>query len=108
RLVELDVTVRDDGIGIVDLRGLTAADESLVEVSAPSVDVVRTGRDLMRYGDMEDYDADSEVVEAARWDTTPGSLSVCMRAPHRGVAAVCSVRSSSNSSDSVLAYRNRI
>lgn len=108
RVVELDVTIGDKGTGIVDLRGLAAGDESLVEVSAPSVDVVRTGHDLMLHGDMEDYDADAELLEAARWDITPGSLSVCMRAPHRGVAALCSVRSSSNSSDSVLAYRNRV
>jgi hypothetical protein len=108
RVVELDATVDENGAGLVDLRGVADADESLVEVSAPTVDVVRTGRDLLLYGDVEDYDADPDLLEAARWDVTPGSISVCMRAPHRGVAALCSVRSSSNSSDSVLAYRNRV
>jgi len=107
RTLELDVEIPDSGMTIVDLRKLTKSTESLLKVHSitPALKV-RLGRDILYFGDFEDWDLDQEILEAARWDTTKASSQVCSFA-YWGNGAVCSTRTSTNKSDSVIPFRQR-
>jgi hypothetical protein len=107
RTLELDVDIPVSGMTVVDLRMLAKSSESLLKAYSNSPDLsVRLGRDVLIYGDFEDWDLDDDILEASRWDTTGASNSICALA-YSGVAALCSRRNSSNKSDSVTAFRNR-
>ncbi len=69
---------------------LPKSTESLLKAYSSTHNLkVRLGRDALYFGDFEDWDLDEEVLEAARWDTTKSSSSVCSYA-YWGNGAVCS------------------
>lgn len=126
--VTQQVQIGADGWAVVDLRNLTDAGGADVppEASLRSVDAnvdvtVKLGRDIMeRHGEFEDWDVDDDSVGdpsslaansyASRWDwsSTVGAKFVCFDQPQQGMAAACSSRASTNISDTVIAFRNRI
>ena len=69
---------------------------------------IHAGRNLFGHGDFEDWDNDTQQLEAARWDVTGSSRYICTGHVYRGAAGLCSVRSESNTTDSVTPNRNRI
>ena len=107
RTLDLEVEIPESGITLVDLRRLVQSTESLLKVHSPTLDLkVRLGRDLLYFGDFEDWDLDQEILEATRWDTTKASSRVCSSA-YWGNGAACSTRNSTHQSDSVIPFRNR-
>jgi poly-gamma-glutamate capsule biosynthesis protein CapA/YwtB (metallophosphatase superfamily) len=109
RIVETDVTVSASGVAVVDLRELATGEESLSSLSfSPSGITVQMGRDIMWYGDFEDYDTDSETLDTVRWDVTNQSVFPSVRYSYRGAVAVAAIRSMTNVNDSVIPFRNRI
>lgn len=103
----VDVIVPADGWTVLDLRGLVAADESLAYISASSPGVnMRAGRDALLFGDLEDWDTDTDVGELLRWDFGT-SVSPCPT-PMRGLTSLCSERSATNTSPSRTYLRNRV
>lgn len=108
REVTQTLTIPDNGELIVDLRQLSSSSESLLAVQFSGDSKLSVGRDILVFGDMEDWDSDATAVEAARWDTSRSSSSACLSERYRGVSALCSVRTSDNTSDSVISFRNRI
>lgn len=109
RTVEIDILVPAAGTALIDLRGLGAAEESLAMVStdAPG-STLQVGRDLLLFGDMEDWDSDEQALELSRWDDTGDSKFPCTSTAYRGIASLCSMRSQYNTTDSVVALRNRV
>ena len=107
KTVTVDVTIPASGAAVVDLREWSGSEASLAMASTSNDVSLQLGRDLMLYGDFDDWDTDSDTMEAVRWDLSSDSRSVCLDA-YRGTAALCTTRSSGNSSDSVTPYRNRI
>lgn len=105
--VTTTVTIDSSGSSIVDLRELIDSDMSLSTIKASSPLTMSLGRDIMYYGDFEDFDTDENQLEANRWDHSSESLFVCLD-KYRGTSAMCSSRMANNVNDSVLAYRNRI
>ncbi len=108
RTVSHTITIPQSGALIVDLRQLSDSAESLLAVDFANGVEVELGRDILLFGDMEDWDSDATITEAARWDTSGSSRSVCLSRRYRGISGLCSVRTSDNTSDSVIAFRNRI
>lgn len=101
------VEIPAKGWTVLDLRTLAAADESLSRISASSPGVtLRAGRDALLYGDLEDWDTDADVGELARWDFG-GSVTPCPN-PARGMRALCSERSATNTVPSRVYLRNRV
>lgn len=107
RTQRLRIELDEQGEEIVDLRQHRRSGESLGSVNA-DVGRVWAGQDLLAHGDFEDWDVDSDDFELARWDVTGASSFPCLSNPRRGAAALCSVRSHRNGSNSVVAFRNRI
>ena len=107
---EASFTIPEDGWTVVDLRGRsTSPGASLAFAKSDGADLLaRPGRDSMIYGSFEDDDIDEETLDVARWDVTADSRFPCLYHPYRGTVAVCSTRSSTNGSDSVLPFRNRV
>lgn len=103
----VEVTIPDSGNAIIDLRELATSEYSVAKVSADQNIEISLGRDLMLYGDFDDWDTDSDQMEATRWDLSSDSKYTCLDA-YKGVSALCTSRKASDSSDVVAAYRNRI
>lgn len=111
RTLELPVQVGAGGWAVVDLRGVRREGESPAKatlVGAPAGVRLRAGRDVLEHGDFEDHDVDAEVDEVARWDLGAGAGYVCHTAPKRGTAALCQRRASTDRSETVAAFRNRV
>lgn len=103
----ITVTIPDSGSTVVDLRALVNSDSSLVNIKTNTQASFKLGRDLMLYGDFDDGDTDADALEAQRWDLSTDSRYVCLDA-YQGAAALCSTRDPTNTTDSVIGYRNRI
>ncbi len=101
-------TIPDNGELIVDLRQLSDSSESLLAVQFSGESTLSIGRDILMFGDMEDWDTDGTVVEAPRWSPAGSSSQVCLSERYRGVSALCSVRTSDNTSDSLISFGNRV
>jgi poly-gamma-glutamate capsule biosynthesis protein CapA/YwtB (metallophosphatase superfamily) len=108
REIAQTLTIPDSGELIVDLRQVSDSSESLLSVQFSGDSKLAIGRDILLFGDMEDWDSDATAVEASRWDTSRSSSSVCLSEQYRGVSALCSVRTSDNISDSVISFKNRV
>ncbi|MDX2456301.1 MAG: CapA family protein [Gammaproteobacteria bacterium] len=108
RTVIIDINIPASGSTVADLRAWAHDDESLLELNTASTLTIHMGRDLFGYGDFEDWDSDAQQLDAARWDVSGSSRYLCLGHAYRGTAGLCSIRSSSNSSDSVTPNRNRI
>lgn len=109
RVLPMTVTVPESGSLVLDLRAVAGDDESLAWIwdDVPHT-TARVGRDLMLFGDFEDWDIDGDSGETDLWDIPEGSALLCLSDPHGGTASLCSVRHGSNDADSVVAFRNRI
>jgi poly-gamma-glutamate capsule biosynthesis protein CapA/YwtB (metallophosphatase superfamily) len=108
RQISHKVTLPETGVALVDLRTLSDSDESISHVAFNTGIQVQLGRDLLLFGDMEDWDTDSDVLEASRWDLSSDSTRVCVSQVYDGRSALCSVRGWDSSSDSVISLRNRV
>ncbi len=109
RTLAINVTVPESGTAVVDLRPLEESGESLAVLQdAGGRGTVQAGRDIMLFGDFEDWDVDKETGETSHWDTSAGSSFLCMSDAYQGTAALCSVRYGDNNDDAVVAFRNRI
>ena len=110
RSVPISVTIDASGAGVVDLRVAMQSDEFLQSVTPNQPLLLQTGRDLLWFGDFEDIDSDSSPFDgaSAHWDLTSGSKISCARGAYQGSAGLCSGRSSTNKTDSVVALRQRV
>ncbi|MCF6218184.1 MAG: CapA family protein [Gammaproteobacteria bacterium] len=103
------ITIGESRVGVVDLRHLIPSEASLARVSSVSSGLdIAVGRDILLYGDFEDYDIDNQLFEAARWDLSGSSRFACMSGAYQGVQGLCLVRDAQSSGDTVSAFRNRI
>ncbi len=85
RTARINATVPDSGITVIDLRQIERDDESLAEAKDDTNETTaRVGRDLMMFGDFEDWDVDNETGESDHWDLSAGSADLCMSDPFRG------------------------
>ncbi|MES9889994.1 MAG: CapA family protein [Candidatus Thiodiazotropha sp.] len=107
--ISLEMTVDDSGLAVIDLRHLAPAESSLAEITTNANGLaVQSGRDILLYGDFEDYDIDSDQFETARWDSNGETRFACQAWAYQGVQAMCITRGSTNENDSVVAFRNRV
>ena len=107
----LNITIPASGKAIIDLRNFKNADESLLGYASANSSIelgFQTGKDLMLYGDFEDWDQDSDTFEALRWDLSLESSDISLTQKYAGLSSAMSTRYSSHTSDSVIAFRNRV
>lgn len=105
---QITVTPDANGKAIIDLRKYKKSNQYVSNVQAPSSTTIKYGRDIMIYGDFEDWDVDEDVLEASRWDLTSLSNFLCVSQAFRGVQAVCSIRFSDQGVQNVIPFRNTI
>ena len=96
---------------ILDLRNFapsTKAFLSKLEIIDGSPSDVTLGRDLMIFGDFEDWDNDDEQLEVARWDHTGDSVTPCLSGARSGAQGLCSARTQFDNTPSLLPFRQTI
>ena len=110
RTIQVNITVPDSGVSVLDLRQWAQEGESLAEAKDETAltSTAQLGRDLMLFGDFEDWDLDEYPDAADHWDVSAGSAFVCMSGPYKGTSSLCSIRYGDNTDDSVIPFRNRI
>lgn len=89
RTVTVEVEVPDSGVALADLRSLLQPGEYLARAVAPSGIELVPGEDTLLHGDFEDYDVDTELGEAARWELAPVAAYVCQAEVWQGAGALC-------------------
>lgn len=106
RFVDLEVSIGASGHQIIDLREHLKEKEYLKAVETTLS--LKVGRDILEYGDFEDYDIDNDRFELARWDVTSPDRFACHKAAYKGAMGACLIRRYSNKSATVLAFRNSV
>jgi poly-gamma-glutamate capsule biosynthesis protein CapA/YwtB (metallophosphatase superfamily) len=94
---------------ILDLREYApshAAYLSAIEVTNGTLNELTFGRDLMIFGDFEDWDNDSDAFEISRWDHSSNSVLPCTENPHNGIQALCSTRDEFDNTPSIIPFRH--
>ena len=66
------------------------------------------GRDVLLFGSMEDVDTDNDRLEVPYWSLTGNASFGCADRAARGTMALCSVRSSTNRTASVIAFETPV
>lgn len=107
RTLDVAVTLAADGAGWLDLRALVGEAEWLSAVDADGL-AVDIGHDRLGFGAFEDLDVDDEWLEDSRWYLGGPSKLVCLGGAVRGVAGLCSHRSSEQHEDGLWNFRERI
>ncbi len=108
RSVEVQVPIDEHGMGYLDLRPELGANESVV-----GAELVRgasrwwLGRDHLLFGDFEDHDVDSDLLEAAAWFRGASSR-VCLTGAHAGTAGLCLYRTERSRDPASVAFRFRV
>ena len=96
---------------IIDLRNFapsTKAFLSKIEVIDGNANDITLGRDLMIFGDFEDWDNDDEQLEVARWDHTGESVTPCLSKARSGQQGLCSTRTQFDNTPSLIPFRQTI
>ncbi|CAM3812152.1 MULTISPECIES: CapA family protein [Pseudoalteromonas] len=99
------------GQSIIDLRDFapsTKAFLSKIEISDGTASDITLGRDLMIFGDFEDWDNDDEQLEVVRWDHSGDSVTPCINKARSGQQGLCSSRSQFDNTPSLLPFRQTI
>jgi hypothetical protein len=93
RWVHLNVDVGESRSAIVDLRRFEAPEESLAAVRGPGQLKASLGRDLLMFGDFEQWDVVAEdsvrQVEGSRWGFYGSAGMVCHAMRSAGASAGC-------------------
>ena len=108
RTSQVTVTL-DSSSDIIDLRQYapsSAAYLSNIEVTSGELSNSILGRDIMVFGDFEDWDNDSEAFEVSRWDHTSDSVFPCTDKPYAGIQALCSSRDEFDNTPSIIPFRH--
>ncbi|NEQ71810.1 MAG: CapA family protein [Okeania sp. SIO2C9] len=109
---DVPVMVNENESAVVDLRAIAPSEASLyqVEVSAGEISQLSLGRDIMAFGDAEDWDMDSEQQDINRWAVSEkGKTSFpCYQGSHQGITGICLERSANNRQVAVVPFRQRM
>ncbi|MCO7250829.1 CapA family protein [Pseudoalteromonas sp. Ps84H-4] len=104
------VTINIDATtDIIDLRQYSpssAAYVSSIDVNSGSLDTLLVGRDIMVFGDFEDWDNDADTFEVSRWDHSSESVLPCTDKPFNGLQALCSTRDKFDNTPSIIPFRH--
>ncbi|KZN50648.1 CapA family protein [Pseudoalteromonas luteoviolacea] len=91
-LVETAQISLSAGQHIVDLREFVPSNAFLTKVSSSGSAVLKLGRDLMLFGDFEDWDNDDTFGEVSRWENDSENITPCLTGARSGKQAMCLVR----------------
>ncbi|TQF69866.1 CapA family protein [Pseudoalteromonas luteoviolacea] len=80
------------GQHIVDLREYAPSNAFLTGINTSQSVSIRMGRDLMLFGDFEDWDNDEVFGEVSRWENDSDNITPCLTGAHRGRQGMCLVR----------------
>lgn len=100
------------GTAVLDLRAHREPFESVSAVVTGDETNERVeaalGRDVLLFGSMEDVDTDNDRLEVPYWSLTGNASFGCVDHAARGTMALCSVRSSTNRTASVIAFETPV
>lgn len=104
--VTIDIDATTDIIDLRQYSPSSAAYVSSIEVNNEALDNLLLGRDIMVFGDFEDWDNDTEAFEVSRWDHSSESVLPCTDKPLNGLQALCSTRDSFDNTPSIIPFRH--
>ncbi|MCO7190293.1 MULTISPECIES: CapA family protein [unclassified Pseudoalteromonas] len=84
------------GEHLVDFREYAPSNAFLSKITSTGTADVTLGRDLMWFGDFEDWDNDNEVNEVTRWEHESDDITPCLTGAMRGTQGMCLSRTQFN------------
>ncbi|MCG7548865.1 CapA family protein [Pseudoalteromonas sp. Of7M-16] len=82
----------EPGLHTVDLREFVPSKAFLTKVSSSGSVTLKLGRDLMLFGDFEDWDNDDTFGEVSRWENDSENITPCLTGARNGKQGMCMVR----------------
>ncbi|WP_172439754.1 CapA family protein [Pseudoalteromonas piscicida] len=97
------------GEHIIDLRQYATSAEYVSQiVSTDSQAQLTLGRDLLFFGDFEDWDSDSEQGEVSRWLIESDDIAPCLVGKFRGVQGLCLQRTQFDETPTRVPFKHTI
>ncbi|RZM78111.1 capsule biosynthesis protein CapA [Pseudoalteromonas rubra] len=84
------------GEHIIDLREYAPSHAFVSKISSTGQPEMTLGRDLMWFGDFEDWDNDNETNEVTRWEHESDDITPCLTGAMRGLQGMCLSRTQFN------------
>lgn len=98
------------GEQVIDLRALAPSHAFLaqIETNKESSAYFTLGRDMMVFGDFEDWDNDDEFAEVTRWDHDNDDATPCITGAYRHQQGMCLTRTQFDNTPLRLPFRHTI
>ncbi|MDK1312984.1 CapA family protein [Pseudoalteromonas ardens] len=84
------------GDHIIDLREYAPSHAFVSKISSTGAPQMTLGRDLMWFGDFEDWDNDNDTNEVTRWEHESDDITPCLTGAMRGLQGMCLSRTQFN------------
>ncbi|WP_223229874.1 CapA family protein [Pseudoalteromonas piscicida] len=109
KATEQQVITLEAGEHIVDLRQYSNSAEFLSKLTASDAQAeIVLGRDLLFFGDFEDWDSDNEKGEVSRWLIEADDIAPCLVGKYRGVQGLCLQRTQFNETPTRVPFKHTI
>ncbi|MEQ2353091.1 CapA family protein [Pseudoalteromonas piscicida] len=109
KATEQQVITLEAGEHIVDLRQYSSSAEFLSKLTASDAQAeIVLGRDLLFFGDFEDWDSDNEKGEVSRWLIEADDIAPCLVGKYRGVQGLCLQRTQFNETPTRVPFKHTI
>jgi poly-gamma-glutamate capsule biosynthesis protein CapA/YwtB (metallophosphatase superfamily) len=98
------------GTHVIDLRNYAPSDAFLSQITSNQATTAQfaLGRDIMIFGDFEDWDNDSDFGEALRWNHDDDDVTPCISGAYRHQQGMCLTRTQFDNSPLKLPFRQTI
>ena len=101
--------ILEPGEHIIDLRQYAQSHQFLSKLQSSSDAVELTlGRDLLFFGDFEDWDTDDEIAEVSRWLHEAQDISPCLTGAYRGSQGLCLQRTQYNETATRVPFKHTV
>ncbi|CAH9059671.1 hypothetical protein PSECIP111951_03065 [Pseudoalteromonas holothuriae] len=107
QIITKTVTV-PSGVHVVDLREYAPSNAFISQLHIDESAELTLGRDLMIFGDFEDWDNDEEFGEVARWELSDEDVSTCISGAYQHQQGACLSRTQFDNTPLTLTFRETI
>ncbi|KAF7775351.1 hypothetical protein PCIT_a1525 [Pseudoalteromonas citrea] len=98
------------GLNVVDLRNYAPSDAFLAQITSSTATTAQftLGRDIMVFGDFEDWDNDDDFGETLRWNHDDDDAMPCITGAYRHQQGMCLTRTQFDNTPLKLPFRQTI
>ena len=97
------------GEHIIDLRSFAPSESFLSGISIDkNIESVTLGRDILAFGDFEDWDNDLNQFELNHWDYTDEDIMPCLTGAYHGLQGICMTRDQYDNTPLIMPFKQTV